>query len=111
MAFAFEVENVYVTPSRAATVLRSVDGVSDMRQRSLFRGPTDVHVRFQYRGVPFVIWEPYADSSRYWIGPENESGNHADIGALLDAFDRYDPPFVVRALGYLISLKFLRTAR
>jgi hypothetical protein len=108
--FAFEIENVYLTLSKAAALLRSVDGVSDIEQRRLFRRPMDVHVRFRYRGVPFIVWEPYADSSRYWIGPEDARA-HPDVGDLQAAFDRYNPPFVLKALGYLVSLKFLVPAR
>jgi hypothetical protein len=22
-----------------------------------------------FHGVPFVVWEPWGDNSRYWIGP------------------------------------------
>ena len=109
--FAFEIENVYLTLSKAAALLRSVDGVSDIQQRRLFRRPMDVHVRFRYRGVPFIVWEPYADSSRYWIGPEDAERAHPDVGDLQAAFDRYDPPFVLKALGYVVSLKFLLPAR
>lgn len=105
--FAFEVENVYLTLSKATALLKSADGVSDVRQRRLFRRPTDVHVRFRYRGVPFVLWEPYADSSPYWIGPEDEQGDHVDVGDLRVIFDRHDPPFVLKAFGYLLSFRFL----
>lgn len=109
--FAFEIENVYLTLSRVTTLLRSIDGVSDIQQRRLFRGPMDVHVRFRYRGVPFVVWEPYGDSSRYWIGPSDEQQAHPDIAALQATFNGYEPPLLVKALGYLVSLKFLVPAR
>lgn len=105
--FAFEVENIYLTLSKAAAVLRSVQGVSDIQQRGLFRRPMDVHLRFRYCGEPFVVWEPYGDSSRYWIGPDEPAQLHPDIGALQTAFDLYRPPFLLRALGNLITLKFL----
>lgn len=109
--FAFEVESVYLTLSGVAALLRSVDGVSDVWQRRLFLRPTDVHVRFHYRGLPFMVWEPHADSSRYWIGPEGPDPEHADVGDLKAAFDQYDPPFILKALGYLFSLRFLVPAR
>ena len=111
MPFAFEVEKVYLTLSKAAALLRSVEGVSDIQQRGLFRRPTDLHLRFRYRGEPFVVWEPYADSSRYWIGPDDTARSQPDIGVLQAAFDRHHPPFLLRALGYMISLKFLATVR
>jgi len=104
--FAFEVENFYLSPSKAATLLRSVNGVSDIQQRRLFRQPMDVHVRFRFRGVPFIVWEPYGDSSRYWIGPADEQQAHPDVVDLQAAFGRYDPPVLLKALGYVFSLKF-----
>jgi len=110
-AFAFEIQNVYLTLSKAAALLRSVDDVSDIQQRRLLHRPMDVHLRFRYRGEPFVVWEPYADSSRYWIGPDDAAHTHPDIGDLQAAFARYDPPFALKAVGYLVSLKFLFPSR
>jgi hypothetical protein len=26
-----------------------------------------------YRGREHIVWEPYGDNSRWWIGPEDES--------------------------------------
>jgi len=109
--FAFEIENVYLTLSKAAALLRSHDGVSDIQQRRLFRGPMDLHLRFRFRGVPFILWEPYGDSGRYWIGPANEQQAHPDVADLQTTFDRYDPPFLRKALAYLVALKFLAPAR
>ena len=104
---AFEIENVYLTVSKAAALLQSVDGVSDIERRQLFRKPMDVHIRFRFRGVPFIVWEPYGDSSRYWIGPADKEQAHPNVADLQATFDRYEPPFVLRALGYIVSLKFL----
>jgi hypothetical protein len=104
--YAFEVESVYLTLSKGVTVLKAVDGVSNLQKRRLFRRPMDVHVRFRYRGVAFVVWEPYADSSRYWIGPEHPERSQMDVADLQAAFDAYDPPLLLKVLGNLLSRRF-----
>lgn len=103
--FAFEIDNVAITPSKAAAVLRSIDGVSDVKPRRIFRRPTDIHVRFRYGGVAFVVWEPYADSNRYWIGPQDDKQEHIEIGVVEAAFNRYSPPMIFRVLGNLLALR------
>jgi hypothetical protein len=32
-----------------------------------------VHIRFLYRGREYIVWEPFGDNSRWWIGPEQTS--------------------------------------
>jgi hypothetical protein len=109
--FAFEIENAYVFPSTIVTLVRSVEGVSGVWQRPLFRRPMDIHVRFRYLGVPFMVWEPYGDSSRYWIGPDDDCAEHQDIAPIRSAFDVYTPPLPFRVIGYLVGLKFLELFR
>jgi hypothetical protein len=107
-AFAFEVEAIYLPLASGVSLLRPIDGVSDVRRRRLFHRPADIHIRFRYRGVPFVLWEPYGDSSRYWIGPEDERGDHPDVGDLRAAFARHRPPIWVKVLAYLFRFQFLQ---
>ena len=41
---------------------------------------------FQVNSEPFVVWEPWGDSSRYWVGPVDidvTSGNAAALEAHL----------------------------
>ncbi len=54
-----------------ARALRNVPEVTDVRSRKWWTGSPDVHIRFQYQGREFVVWEPFADSSRWHIGPED----------------------------------------
>ena len=106
--FAFEIENVYIGVKKIAVLLRSFAGVSNVRVRKLFSAPSDIHIEFIYKGQVFIVWEPYADSSRYWIGPKDEIHKQIDISALESAFRKYQPFFVVKVFGDLISLKFLK---
>ena len=68
--FAFEIENAYVGTGTIARLLAEVDGVTDVRARKLFRGSSEIHVEFKYLNHDYIVWEPYGDNSRYWIGPK-----------------------------------------
>jgi hypothetical protein len=70
--FAFEIHAQYLG-WRLARRLRDIPGISDVRPRRWWVGSTDVHIRFRYRGREYLVWEPYEDNSRWWIGPEDES--------------------------------------
>ncbi|WP_338848823.1 hypothetical protein V8J88_07850 [Massilia sp. W12] len=85
---AFEVSNVLLTPSAVARRLRRIAGVSQVQVRPLFSSQdAEVHVRFQYQGQDCVVWEPYGDSSRYWIGPADAQAQPtASLAALEQAF-------------------------
>lgn len=68
---AFEVDNTFVRMSSLAKALQSHADVSIIRQRKLFEHG-DVHLWFCYKSVQYILWEPFGDNSRYWIGPEGE---------------------------------------
>jgi hypothetical protein len=103
--FAFEIDNIYIGPRMVATILSAVEGVTEVRQRKLFRSPSDVHVSFKYNGKEYMVWEPWGDSSRYWIGPEKDDIKD-DITSIAAALEHYDPPVVVRWLGDVMTLNF-----
>lgn len=103
--FAFEIENSYISRRKILKLLSAVDGVSNVVPRKLFSSSSDIHVEFSFQGENFVVWEPYGDSSRYWIGPKEEN-NFVDIHALEKVFSEYQPPMMVRILGNLITLNF-----
>jgi len=104
--FAFEIENVYISIRKAATVLGSVDEVSDIRIRKLFsKDASDVHIKFKYLGKEYILMEPYGDSSEYWIGPDQDD-EKLDVSALEKAFKQYRPQAIVKIFGDLISLNF-----
>lgn len=103
--YAFEIENVYIRPRKIAALLGAVDKVSKINLRKPFGASSDVHLEFSYYGKDFMVWEPYGDSSRYWIGPKDE-GEAVDIGSLVKAFEEYHPPTVVKFFGDLITFNF-----
>ena len=101
--FAFEIENAYIRPRKIAALLEPVDGVSNISFRKPFSSSNDVHLKFKYRGEDFMVWEPYGDSSRYWIGPEEE-GKFSDISLLAKTFEEHHPSILSRIFGGLITL-------
>lgn len=105
---AFEVENAYIGPGTVARLLRQVDGVTDVEQRRLFSRESDVHVRFKYLGQPCIVWEPYGDNSRYWIGPEHPDSFNLSIGAVEKVLATHMPPVHLALIGDLLSLRFGR---
>lgn len=110
---AFEIENAYVRPARIAEFLSADGGVADIRLRRIFSGDDELRLTFRYSGIPFVVAEPFGDSSRYWVGPEGELSkdlsNH--LGKLEEIFKAYQPSFPVRLIGDLVTLKFLKFMR
>lgn len=79
--FAFEV-SAQPAGRRLARVLRQIDGVTDVRLRRWWVGSPDVHVHFQYRGREYVVWEPFGDNSRWWIGPDDTDAAHMPLDDL-----------------------------
>ena len=105
--YAFEIENVYIAPRTIARMLRKVQGVEDVRSRTPFSRFDGVHVRFKYAGQNFIVCEPFGDSSRYWVGPENDEAG-TDIRALERIFQRYRPPLFRRIFGDILSLRIFK---
>ena len=105
--FAFEVENIYISPSMVANLLSQANGVTEIKVRKIFTKPSDIHVEFNYFGHPHIVFEPYGDSSRYWVGPRDIKEELVAITNIEDIFKRYHPPFYRSLLGDLLSLRFL----
>lgn len=108
---AFEIESVYIGVKKVAKLLLMANGVSDLRVRKLFSANNEIHVEFSYMGTSFIVWEPYADSSRYWIGPKDKLHEQINLGVLERVFQQYQPLFVIKVLGDLVLFKFLSSLR
>lgn len=102
LPFAFEIDNLYIAPRAIAQLLDGIKGVTDVEMG----GKPDVRVSFCHRGRPYLVWEPWGDNSRYWIGPDDEH-SRADISTLEGAFRSYRPPLHRRLIGDILSLKFI----
>lgn len=105
---AFEVENAYIGPSAVAQVLRGTEGVTEVEPRRIFSRDCEVHVKFKYRSHPCIVWEPYGDNSRYWIGPESEDSYTEDMAPVEKSFANYRPPLHRTLVGDLLTLRFVK---
>lgn len=105
--FAFEIENAYIAPTTVAQLLAGVAGVTDVRPRKKFSKSIDVHIEFMFQGQPYIVLEPFGDSSRYWIGPKDEPNIVGGIAELEDAFKSYRPPACRVLFGDLVTLRFM----
>ena len=105
--FAFEIENVYISLSTIGRILTHSKGVSGVRKKPWIPLLTDVRVEFRYHGREYMVWEPYGDNSRYWIGPSDDDAPRSDISPLEDEFKRHRPSFPRRLVGDLVSCAWL----
>jgi hypothetical protein len=93
---AFEVSVIAIGLHQIAKLLNSLPGVSQSKGRSSFSGE-EVHMNFTYQGTNCVVWEPFGDNSRYWIGPADEADKQAhDMAEIETAFRSYKPSLLKR---------------
>ena len=85
---AFEFSNVWLWIGTLRGILKAVPDVSNVQR--VFRGEN--RVSFHLRGEPFVVWEPFGDNPRYWIGPVDAKNSKADLMQLHQAFLAYQYP-------------------
>lgn len=107
-AVGFEVDSIYLSRKSLAEILRRTEGVTDVLLRGRFGSSDDVRVEFKYRGQGYLVWEPFGDNSRYWIGPKNGNDSLPDMTALEESFRNYSPPFYLRLLGDLVTFRMFR---
>ena len=105
-SWAFEIENAYIGPRNIASLLAGINSVSHIRKRQLFSPSDDIHLRFRYCDREYIVWEPFGDNSRYWIGPADEMDMSVDVSELITAFEQYRPQFLCKIFGDLVTLKF-----
>lgn len=105
---AFEIDNAYIRPKKIVELLNGLEGVTEVYVNSL-RKSNDVRVGFKYLGIEFIVWEPFGDNSRYWIGMDNDAKretSNIDISPLANTFRQYQPPYLRKLFGDLITLNF-----
>jgi hypothetical protein len=98
----------YIASSTIARLLQQVDGVTEIQLRKKLSGSNDVHVEFKYLGLPHMVWEPFGDSSRYWIGPTEGADACSDSTTLEQVFKQYRPPLYRKIIGNVLTLRFGR---
>jgi hypothetical protein len=82
---AFEVTSLWMSFRPLYRILLSIPGVDAVRRQ--YR--KDDRLAFNFHGQPYVVNEPFGDSSRYWVGPVEPATSTLDAIALESAFKRY----------------------
>lgn len=103
--WAFEIQNIYISAWKLGRVLPDIGGVKDFQVPRLFKSRDDIRARFKFGGRDFVVWEPWGDSSRYWIGPQDVDDKSVDISSVRAAVEKYHPPLLIKVIGDIISLQ------
>ena len=103
---AFEVESAYIGIEDIAQLLGRNSSVTEIERSKSFSGRSEVHIRFRYNSHPFVVWEAFGGSSRYWIGPQDGPKGPDDIGPLEAEFKTYEPSRYRVLLAEIVTLKF-----
>ena len=101
---AFEIDNIYVGKTKIASILATVKNVTHLKIRKPFSNEAEVLIWFEYEGEQFIVWEPYGDSSRYWIGPEKPDNFLGDIKSIADKIKAYEPTFLRKIIGAMLTL-------
>lgn len=101
--FAFEIDNMDVWYRGITNLLGKIEGVTAIQiKKKFFSGSDDVRVEFKYNDIGFVVWEPYGDSSRYWIGPENDKDIGIDITGIESSFRQLNPSVTPKVVMWII---------
>ncbi|WP_152521700.1 hypothetical protein [Marinimicrobium sp. LS-A18] len=66
----FEISNSFLSSSGIAKYIRRIKGCEVVGTRRWFSAD-EVHVHFLFSGKRFIVWEPFGDNSRLWVGPED----------------------------------------
>lgn len=96
---AFEVSIIFIGLGEIEQILRAKDDVRNLTRRASFSNSAEVHIRFSYRGADYVVWEPFGDNSRYWIGPKISPTHAHDVTDLEICFRSYKPSLLKRLFG------------
>lgn len=104
---AFEIENAFIAVSTIAQILEHIEGVTEVLVKKTFFKSSDVHVEFKYLGQPHIVWEPFGDSSRYWIGPQDGAEAAGNSTAIEQAFKHHKPPLYRAIIGEVITFRFI----
>jgi hypothetical protein len=69
--FAFELNNFFISRRRICAIVRQIPGVRIIRTVEPL-SKEDEFCEFEVDGCLFLVWEPWGDSNRFWIGPKSK---------------------------------------
>ncbi len=75
----FEISSLFFPSSASVSrFFEKCPGVQVTRRRKLFESGNEVHAELEFEGGTLIVWEPFGDNSRFWIGPKEESETTSD---------------------------------
>lgn len=86
----FEIDNFWISFENLTKILRSVEGVTDIKTIDY----SDDRMTFLFNGELCVVHEPFGDNSRYWIGPRDAANSILDITPFHSAIQAYNLPVI-----------------
>ena len=95
---SFEITSMWVTFRPLFRILKSIEGVTDIRRN----GFDDRRVTFKLNDQQIAVWEPWGDNSRYLVVP-TEGGSSINLHPVHEAFRRHKGP--IEKLWAAISRK------
>ena len=87
--FAFEINNFFITLIEVKKVIEETENVSEIRHGSRQDIKSGIYLIFDFNRVDCMVWEPYADNSRYWIGPVEDDIIIDDFNLVEKSFQKY----------------------
>ena len=63
----FEISNTWIHPKRIVKLLRNNLKLESVENQKFFSS-SDIRIEFRYKNQNYIIFEPFGDSSRYWVG-------------------------------------------
>ncbi len=70
----------------------------------MFESGNEIHTEFTFDGAKFVVWEPFGDNSRFWIGPsDEETGSTTSTLKLREIVSSNWPGPISRVLSHVVS--------
>jgi len=122
---AFEISNTFISVCKIVKLLRANPNVAEIFFQSSFSTFLDrsvifsgfakplssetspeVRVQFKYKGNTYVVWEPFGDNSRYWIGAE--AGDSFDeIAEIEEIFINHVSLSTISSIFVLVFAVFL----
>lgn len=70
----------------------------------MFESGNEIHTEFTFDGANFVVWEPFGDNSRFWIGPsDDETGAVTNTLKLREIVSSSWPGPISRMLSRVVS--------
>lgn len=100
----FEISSLFFPSSASVSrFFAKCPGVQLTQQRKMFESGNEVHAELAFEGNTFIVWEPFGDNSRVWIGPKEESDEAlAGLRGLHEFVSSNWPGPISRLLGLVL---------